>query len=65
MRLTLRGQEQSRDGWRLEDLQLTTGQAQAVGEVLRKFFTHQGTEVVAHDDTLGQGFVHGHGQASA
>ena len=39
--------------------------AQAVGEVIVEFAAVQSGEVVTHDETLAQRFVHGHGESAS
>ena len=41
------------------------GQTQAVGEVVVELVAVESVEVVAHDEALGERFVHGHGEAAA
>ena len=64
-RQSARALEQRFDGGGLEQRQLAAGQSQAVGEVVVEFVAVEPAEVVAHDEALVQGLVHGHGQAPA
>ena len=40
-------------------------ETQAVGEVVVEFLAVDAGEVVAYDESLGERFVHGHGEAAA
>ena len=53
------------DGGGFEQGVLAAGQPQSVGEVVVEFLAVESGEVVAHDEALGERFVHGHGQAPA
>ena len=53
------------DGGGFEQGQFAAGRAQAVGEVVVEFLAVESGEVVTHDESLGERFVHGHGEAAA
>jgi hypothetical protein len=60
-RHALGGLEDRLDGGGLEEGQLAAGETQAMGEVVGQFLTVKAAEVMAHDDALGEGFMHRHG----
>ena len=69
MRLIWRGRprgalEQGLDGGRLEQRQLASGEPEAVGEVGVDLVAVEPGEMVAHDEALGERFVHRHGEAA-
>ena len=70
MRLMSRGQtaralEQRLDRGGFEQGNLAAGEAQAVGEVMVEFVAVEAGEVVAHDEALGERFVHSHGESAS
>ena len=60
-----RALEQCLDGAEFEQGAFAAGQTQAVGEVVVELVAVESVEVVAHDEALGERFVHGQGQAAA
>ena len=58
-----RALEHGLDGGRLEQGEFAAGEAQAVGEVVVEFVAVESAEVVAHDESRGERFVHGHAEA--
>ena len=58
-----RGLEQRLDGGGLEQGDFAPRQAQSVDEVVVEFAAVEPREVMAHDEALGERFVHGHREA--
>ena len=52
------------DGGGFEQGELAAGESQAVGEVGVELRAVEAGEVVAHDESLGERFVAGHGEAA-
>ena len=64
-RQSARTLEQRLDGGRLEQREFAAGESQTVGEGVVELVAVEAIEMMAYDEALGEGFVHGHGEAPA
>ena len=62
-RQAARALAQGLGGGRFEQWEFAAGEAQAMGQIGVALIAFEAGEVVAHDESLGERFVAGHGQA--